>query len=465
MCVICMHHYIATCSIASFSRRVAIAVVAANVAGTYARIKAGDLRIPPHLSPAAQDFIRAALRMDPQERPSAAALLQHPFVAAYAAMPPPAGDDDTDIVDDDVAAPATPQPLLAAGRGCSPARASPARGSPGRLAPRGSPGAVLPRGSPGAALRDSPARGRDARSRLGAPPPMSLAASPATPVAPALARVAEATPRAARVAHLTPGTPYTPATTAADADVDAATPSATPGALPSGGDAAEVWAQALRVMRYADCADRYGLGYTLSDGAVGALFLDGSRMVAAAAPGGQLLYMPPRGKSEAASPASPAAATAMLLRAAAPAEQTPALSKKAEVLRYMAAQMGAACSAPDAVTAAAEAPPAAPHVVAWARSKHALAFRLSTRAVQLRFHQDGSQLLLSADGASVWFDRGAGGATWHSLAGLPAQQGADSPLMRRLRFARTLLVRLAAAGSGADGSPGDAGQEDDGLVL
>ena len=111
MCVICMHHYIATCSIASFSRRVAIAVVAANVAGTYARIKAGDLRIPPHLSPAAQDFIRAALRMDPQERPSAAALLQHPFVAAYAAMPPPVGDDDADIVDDDVAAPATPQPL------------------------------------------------------------------------------------------------------------------------------------------------------------------------------------------------------------------------------------------------------------------------------------------------------------------------------------------------------------------
>ena len=97
--------------------------------------------MPPHLSPAAQDFIRAALRMDPQERPSAAELLQHPFVAAYAALPPPAADAAAaaDEVADEVAAPATPQPLLAAGHGCSPARSSPARGSPGRLAPRGSP--------------------------------------------------------------------------------------------------------------------------------------------------------------------------------------------------------------------------------------------------------------------------------------------------------------------------------------
>jgi hypothetical protein len=217
-------------------------------------------------------------------------------------------------------------------------------------------------------------------------------------------------------------------------------------------------------VRHVDAAERYGLGFALSDGAVGALFLDGSRMVAAAQ-SGPLLYVPRRARG-AASPASPASPAApVVLRAASAAEASPELSKKAGVLRYLASQLGAPCSVPDSVVMAAAADAAPAHVVAWARSAHAVAFRLSTRAVQLRFKADSSQLLLSPDGATVWFDRADGSApVRHALEGLPAAQAHDAPLMRRLRFARTLLLRLAATGSGADGATGDAGDEE-GLEL
>ena len=395
--------------------------------------------------------------MDPQERPSAAALLQHPFVAAYAAMPPPPHDV--------VAPPPAPATPLQAGAPGS-ARGSPARGSPARGSPaRGSPARLVLASSPGAALRGSPARGRDARSRLGAPPPMQLAGSPSTPAPPRAA--AEPQPRAALAAQLTPITPASPSS--------ASPASASPAGGRTTGRTSECWADALRVVRHLDAAEHYGLGFALSDGAVGALFLDGSRMVAAAQ-SGPLLYVSRRPRNNAASPASaadptpasPALAVPVVLRAASAAEASPELSKKAGVLRYLASQLGAPCSVPDSVMVAPDAAPAAPapaHVVAWARSAHAVAFRLSTRAVQLRFKADGSQLLLSPDGATVWFDRGdASAPTRHALEGLPAAQAHDVPLMRRLRFARTLLLRLAATGSGADGATGDAG-EDEGLEL
>jgi len=291
---------------------------------------------------------------------------------------------------------------------------------------------------------------------------MQLAGSPATPAPPRAA--AEPLPRAARTAHLTPATPFTPASPPSASPASA---SASPGGR-TAGRTSECWADALRVVRHVDAAERYGLGFALSDGAVGALFLDGSRMVAAAS-SGTLLYVPRRARN-AASPTSPASVAApVVLRAASAAEASPELSKKAGVLRYLASQLGAPCSVPDSVVMAADADaapaPVPAHVVAWARSAHAVAFRLSTRAVQLRFKADGSQLLLSPDGATVWFDRGDGSVpVRHALEGLPAAQAHDAPLMRRLRFARTLLLRLAATGSGADGATGDAGDEE-GLEL
>jgi serine/threonine protein kinase len=45
-------------------------------------------QVPERLSPDGQDFVRRCLRFDPSERPSAAALLEHPFMVHVAAEEP-----------------------------------------------------------------------------------------------------------------------------------------------------------------------------------------------------------------------------------------------------------------------------------------------------------------------------------------------------------------------------------------
>jgi hypothetical protein len=47
---------------------------------TYARIVRAEPMLPPHLSEAARDFITSALRKNPAERPTAAALARHPWL-------------------------------------------------------------------------------------------------------------------------------------------------------------------------------------------------------------------------------------------------------------------------------------------------------------------------------------------------------------------------------------------------
>jgi hypothetical protein len=167
------------------------------------------------------------------------------------------------------------------------------------------------------------------------------------------------------------------------------------------------------------------------------------------------------------------------------ADWPPELRKKAAVLRYMAGKLdggeggaGAHSASPAGFSASPAAPAspaspgspgspaaaaeAAPHVRAWARSRHALVFRLSTCAVQLRFTGDASQLLLTADGANVWFDSGDGHIARYDLAALPPAEGAGAPLLARLRYARALLARLS---SGAPLSAAEAEAEGELLLT
>ena len=57
--------------------------------------------LPPTLSSSAIDFVMSMLQYEPERRPSAAELLQHPFVkkhvgvASHAAPQPPISRDDT----------------------------------------------------------------------------------------------------------------------------------------------------------------------------------------------------------------------------------------------------------------------------------------------------------------------------------------------------------------------------------
>jgi hypothetical protein len=133
---------------------------------------------------------------------------------------------------------------------------------------------------------------------------------------------------------------------------------------------------------------------------------------------------------------------------------------QATILRYMSGKLDATAAATAADAHATAAPAgaedggggspgthaAAPHVRAWARSRHAAVFKLSTRAVQLQFSADASQLLLLPDGRAVWFHSGAPGAaaSLHDLGALPSgASGEGAALLSRLRYARKLLARLA----------------------
>jgi hypothetical protein len=107
-------------------------------------------------------------------------------------------------------------------------------------------------------------------------------------------------------------------------------------------------------------------------------------------------------------------------------------------------------------------PAAAAHVRAWARSRHARVFRLSSRAVQLCF-DDASELLLLPDGRTALLQRpgaapGAAAERFDLLALPPAEVAPGGALLRRLRYARALLERLAAGGPAA-------AAEDDSLEL
>jgi hypothetical protein len=275
----------------------------------------------------------------------------------------------------------------------------------------------------------------------------------------------------------------------------------------------------LRVARWVDCSDRYGLGYALSDGTLGAwrhapccsahacadvalrrasvlpiltgaVYVDGSRMSSRA--DGTLEYAERRrrrrtsgkGRSSGSSGGSSGASlgSPVQLRPEDEADWPPELRKKAAILRYMAGKLDggeggagahsasparfsaapAALASPGSPGSPAAAAAAAPHVRAWARSRHALVFRLSSCAVQLRFTGDTSQLLLTADGANVWFDSGDGHIARYDLAALPPAEGAGAPLLARLRYARALLARLS---SGSPLSAADADAEGELLLT
>ena len=129
--------------------------------------------------------------------------------------------------------------------------------------------------------------------------------------------------------------------------------------------------------------------------------------------------------------------------------------KKAAVLRYLANKLGVALPEADGddpfVGCLPVGAPPAPHVRAWAPARHAAVFRLCNGVVQLQFRGDGSQLALMPDGRHFWYcsGSGSGDAACFSLAALP-RTGSAAPLLRRLRYARAVLDRLARGGLSAD---------------
>jgi hypothetical protein len=228
-----------------------------------------------HVQAAAQDFIRAALRMEPSARAPVAALAAHPFVTGVPErLPRP---------------PFTPlTPVQATSAGVPRRVGSPPRGR--ALSPAGKGGPASP-STPVAAIAKavasaaSPARAPTSatriaalRARLTALPPPSAAPQPRSPATPAGATAAPAAshrhepqPHAARARLLTPCTPCTPASPSHDAASDDASAVATPLSPPDAAlSGAAAWAGVLRVARWVDCSDRYGLGYALSDDTLGA---------------------------------------------------------------------------------------------------------------------------------------------------------------------------------------------------
>ncbi len=192
------------------------------------------------------------------------------------------------------------------------------------------------------------------------------------------------------------------------------------------------------VSRWLDASDKCGLAYVLSNGAVGAVYLDGTRVVWT--PRG-FVYHDKR---------APRRIT--LLREEDEA-MAPDVRTKLAILHHLASRMGAAVPTCDDAgggdddTFAA----AATHVRAWARTRDALVFRMSTRDVELHFPCDGAVLLLPHEQRGVvWHAAGPDARLRRvqltSVTGSPRPQPAA--LLRKLRYARAVLDYLAADGKG-----------------
>lgn len=186
------------------------------------------------------------------------------------------------------------------------------------------------------------------------------------------------------------------------------------------------------VARWVDMTSKYGLGYMLSDGTVGAVFNDGTRGVLLS--GGRVEYKGRREREEGSSVWHPEDDGAPR-----------SLGKKKRLLghfEHLMARVGPRVEVSGrGELGTAEGPSRGNGCVKrWFREGGVVVFRLSTRAVQVAF-PDGSEVVLSSEvhwaiyRASRDSPRRA-----FPLADLPQ----DDSLLSRLRHARRLLSRFVA---------------------
>ena len=201
---------------------------------------------------------------------------------------------------------------------------------------------------------------------------------------------------------------------------------------PSGSSFNMTW-----VTRWLDYSSKYGLGYKISNGCVGVLFNDATKIVQSA-DRSQYEYI---GKMKASSPTSPLADPIVEVYRGYVGDPVPQdLKKKVALLRHFNDYFEKE-SDHDTINdqSSMSQTKSMIFVKKWITTRHAIVFRISNHSIQVNFN-DGAKLLLSSEEKIVSYIDLAQERHVHSLGQLPD----NKDLLQRLKYAKLILHQFVS---------------------
>lgn len=487
-----------------------------DVQTTYKRIRGNEYAFPQaaaaNLSDDAKDLVRWALQADPARRPTMLQVLHHPFVARRArapAGPPPAPAPAEQLPEPRASGPSPPPACATPDQeeGERPKSSSPIDpdgccshpkklgGGSAKLlpSPRSRPAlspidpnscasrpqlVALREDGGGSGREDDDDRGGGERAAARARAPNVVDARGCgegghcvEQTAPDDARAADEERRSARRCASPPSTSATAGLTTTTGRALEATHESLPTSTLRDDDGAHqskaapgraagqpipplrvatAIDHASRVSHWVDYSHKYGLGWLMVGGVAGVLFNDSTKIVLDAE-GARYEYFEARcaepvvGRLDGEPPAGLAKKAALLKHFASYLRA----KREGDAASPRRAAIAASSGAPARSLGGEGRPPA--HVRKWVRTPHCILLRLSNALVQVEF-TDGSQLVLSGDGASAAYVDAGGRETEHALSPPPA----DPSLLKRLKYVRSVLGSMSGRNTSSSASSSEA---------
>ena len=412
-----------------------------NIENTYRKIQTNDYKIPstPVISEDAKDLIRQTLHAVPASRPTMETILDHPFFTKH-------------FIPESLPTSAlTVAPKLSDLTAAAPAAAYPAK----KLAadtPSRKPLGVLNTDSPGVKKADQQLH--QSKSNLVVPTiSVTPAAAPAAAAAAAAPSAAASQPPLHATAKAPPPLPSLATATApalplpSSASSPPASPTATSleeiqarlrdvtsrqAAAPTDHKVRAVPAHEARnglwISKWVDYSNKYGLGYQLSDGTVGVLFNDSTKMMLSPNNHG-VEFIDREGRS-----------SDMTIDAY-PQE----LHKKITLLKYFKNYMNEHLLNGGDASQAAAAGQTLSHVKKWIRTKHAIVFRLSAGVIQVNFFDHTKLIINTPQDLVTYIDKDKVSSTFWLEDVAASNHPAVQDLASRLFYATDIVGHLVSS--------------------
>eukprot|EP00045_Choanoeca_perplexa_P010102 m.101003 g.101003 ORF g.101003 m.101003 type:complete len:648 (-) comp15153_c0_seq1:134-2077(-) len=387
-----------------------------DIKTTYSKIKRNDYRIPSsaNISPDGQDLIRMLLHRDPAQRPKIDEVLVHPFLAGSAYVPSELPVKALHVAPDFAAIPAATRPAATY-------RTHGAASAPlAKVASKASKEGVT----------RTPFSPLNGNARVSSAKPSSLHPSSAKPTVSSALTVAQDVPRSPPTTAVVNASnerlralgKRLLSVTGAQAKVSAERE-------PALAPASEA-RRSHTISKWVDYSYKYGLGYQLSDGSVGVLFNDNTKMVLAADL--ENVEFTEREKK--------GGATAFMRLS----EYPEGMTKKMTLLKYFRDYMKDNLQdGPSALRhQQAGYQRGLPFVKKWLRTKHAIVFRLNIGVVQINFF-DHTKLVVNGPRDTVTYIDGDGSTRIYSLEEVSRSKHASiETMMARLSYATDVIEHM-----------------------
>jgi polo-like kinase 1 len=196
--------------------------------------------------------------------------------------------------------------------------------------------------------------------------------------------------------------------------------------------AAAIGISEVCVKKWVDYSSKYGLGYLLSNGAVGVFFNDSTKLILS--PNGHMFhYLEKRGPER-------QEGISMHYLTDYPKE----ISKKVTLLQHFRSYLEGDAKQETCIEGE-ESAGVPTYVKKWMRTKHAIMFRLSNKIVQVNF-QDHTEVVLSSESRMVTYVNKKGERSTHPLN--TALESSNGEMSKRLKYTKDLLTHMVNHGAG-----------------